>query len=141
MVCNRCNVEKPKSEFYLWNKWRCRECCKEIKRNNYPGVREYHRNYWRKWYSKEENHDSHTRSSVALNREWRKRNHSRLKVYRALKRAVARGTISKPTVCSKCLTVLPLRKIEGHHQDYNKPLDIIWLCRNCHKSLSLKRSE
>lgn len=33
---------------------------------------------------------------------------------------------SKP--CVKC----GVEKAEAHHEDYNKPLDIIWLCKDCH---------
>jgi len=46
-----------------------------------------------------------------------------------LKYAVDTGKIIKPKTCSRC------RKggiIHGHHPDYNKPLDVIWLYLWCH---------
>lgn len=40
---------------------------------------------------------------------------------------IRRGKIIKET-CSKCDNVLA----EAHHEDYNKPLEVVWLCRECH---------
>ena len=39
------------------------------------------------------------------------------------------GKIIRPTNCSRCDFV---GMIEGHHHDYSKPLNVIWLCRKCH---------
>ena len=44
--------------------------------------------------------------------------------------AIARGDIIKPKECSKCERI-DLR-IEGHHESYYKPLDVTWLCSECH---------
>jgi len=43
--------------------------------------------------------------------------------------AVRTGQLLKPDACSKCGSG---EKIEGHHEDYSDPLDVIWLCRVCH---------
>lgn len=45
----------------------------------------------------------------------------------ALRRAVNRGEIQRQP-CEDC----GRPKGDGHHADYNKPLEVTWLCRACH---------
>jgi hypothetical protein len=50
-------------------------------------------------------------------------------------RAMLKGTITKKTECECCGATGRLHK---HHVDYNKPLDIRWLCTKCHGVLHRK---
>jgi hypothetical protein len=43
--------------------------------------------------------------------------------------AVARGSLTRKP-CSRC----GAPKAEKHHADYARPLDVIWLCRPCHRA-------
>lgn len=43
--------------------------------------------------------------------------------------AIRRKRLIPSAHCSKCGKV---RKTEGHHDDYDKPLEVVWLCRSCH---------
>lgn len=43
--------------------------------------------------------------------------------------AVKKGFLIKPKWCEVCNLVKPL---QGHHEDYSKPLEVIWLCTGCH---------
>jgi hypothetical protein len=54
-----------------------------------------------------------------------------------LQYAVKIGKIKKPTTCSVCNKVSS--KINGHHENYNKPFEVIWLCNGCHQKLHNKR--
>ena len=42
------------------------------------------------------------------------------------------GNIIRPKICTLCLKK---KKVEGHHKDYTKPLEVIWTCRQCHADL------
>ena len=45
------------------------------------------------------------------------------------------GKIERPDKCTDCgKTEKELgAKIHGHHKDYDKPLEVVWLCSSCHK--------
>ena len=47
-------------------------------------------------------------------------------------RAIKSGKLIKPDICPKCGSSID---IEHHHEDYSKPLDVVWLCIKCHAVL------
>jgi len=47
----------------------------------------------------------------------------------ALNVAISYGKIKRPKVCSCCGKEA---RICAHHYDYSKPLEVIWLCYQCH---------
>ena len=49
------------------------------------------------------------------------------KIYKSVAYKVLRGDIKK----SPCVICGEL-KVEGHHNDYSKPLDVVWLCKEHH---------
>jgi hypothetical protein len=68
----------------------------------------------------------------AINRgkkAWIQRNPTKRTAHNILWRAIRKGEIMKPDACSKCGREV---RIEGHHPDYSKPLEVIWLCHRCH---------
>jgi len=52
-----------------------------------------------------------------------------------LNRAVKFNGLYKPDTCSDCKKY---KRIEGHHEDYSKPLEVIWVCRRCHFNIHKK---
>ena len=47
----------------------------------------------------------------------------------AVARACKSGKLSRPGLCSECGGAC---KPHGHHEDYSKPLEVVWLCQGCH---------
>jgi len=46
--------------------------------------------------------------------------------------ALKSGEIIRPDSCSICnKKCIP----EGHHDDYSKPLEVVWMCKNCHTAI------
>jgi len=46
--------------------------------------------------------------------------------------AIKAGKLLKPEICSICKSE---KELFGHHTDYSKPLEVEWVCRDCHFSL------
>jgi hypothetical protein len=53
-----------------------------------------------------------------------------------LEKAVLYGRIQRPTACEQCGADYQFkdgrRGIQAHHDDYNRPLEVRWLCQKCH---------
>ena len=50
--------------------------------------------------------------------------------------AVRRGIIQRSTSCEECGKSPKCKNgrsgVQAHHNDYNKPLEVRWLCKDCH---------
>jgi rubrerythrin len=63
-------------------------------------------------------------------RAYRLRNKEKFAAYRKFKRAIKLGVLLRPDRCQKCGEQT---RIDAHHHNgYDKPLDVLWLCRQCH---------
>jgi hypothetical protein len=53
-----------------------------------------------------------------------------------LEKAVKAGVVRRAEACEACGSSGTMRDgrttIQGHHDDYNRPLDVRWLCQRCH---------
>lgn len=47
-------------------------------------------------------------------------------------KALRTGDIKRAPICQKCNKKC---KTQGHHTDYLKPLEVIWLCSSCHAKI------
>jgi len=50
--------------------------------------------------------------------------------------AVCEGKIKRQEFCTLCKA--SNCRIEGHHYDYSKPYDVIWVCKSCHTMIHNK---
>ena len=66
---------------------------------------------------------------VAVAKRWRERHPERVRAHAAVRRAVRSGKLTRPTHCQSCGKP---STIHAHHNDYRKPLDVMWLCVRCH---------
>lgn len=85
--------------------------------------KEKNNKYKSEWYKKNKN-----KARLAIYK-WKKENKHKTDVHSFVMFGVKIGYIQKPDKCSECAKE---GKIHAHHEDYNKPLDVIWLCEACH---------
>lgn len=75
-------------------------------------------------------------------RKWAKKSHERYpektKARRAVRSAIEAGRMERPKTCQECGQEATrsdgVTAIHAHHEDYSKPLDVIWLCPICHSA-------
>lgn len=52
------------------------------------------------------------------------------RAHAAVARALKSGVLVRPDRCEDCETPC---KPDAHHDDYDRPLEVRWLCRRCHR--------
>lgn len=141
-LCISCKLTLPLSEFYKHSEMadghlnKCKECVKAYQRKR-PYSREYersraklpHRVAARKEYAKT---DASKESRRRARKKWEQQNSTQKQANEAVGGALRDGRLTKPERCSHCGLKKPL---QGHHEDYTKPLEVIWLCVKCHNIL------
>jgi len=127
--CFKCGEIKPISEFYKHSKMgdghlgKCKSCCKKDVSANYRKNRDHYQEYEAargKTKSRIENKLVYTKTHRAKYPE-------RYIARCAVNNAVRDGRLKK-TPCEVCGS----EDAEAHHEDYSRPLDVVWLCRKHH---------
>jgi hypothetical protein len=126
-ICRGCSLLKPSGDFYRTAKGGpmhiCKECHKgrmKHRRLTNPYVQEYDRQR-----SKMPERKAHLARNAT---QWRKDHPDAYKAQTAVGNAL-RDKRLKKYPCSICGTE---KDVHGHHKDYAKLLDVIWLCAKCH---------
>lgn len=136
MKCNICQLDKPETEFYPRKAERqgeylsaCKVCRSQKKKTEkYSDIetsREKGKEIMRKF------RHNNPEKCKETHKKWRQKNKEKYNVKDFVRRAIKSGKLHKPKLCEFCFQPKPL---QGHHEDYSKPLDVKWLCAGCHKS-------
>ena len=110
-TCKDCLITQPLDCFYF-EKRRARNSCKTCVRERMARNRKA-RGHIHKIYD-------------------RARDPQKLRARQKLRTEIKAGRISKPCTCDDCRQQFSIAMIHGHHEDYSKPLEVNWLCPQCH---------
>lgn len=130
-TCFKCGVEQPLDEFYRHPEMadghlnKCKACTKHDahKHRRDPRFREKVLAYDRA---------RGNRQTQAQSNAYRQQRPLVARAHDAVSRALRSGKLERPENCSHCSVKC---KPHGHHEDYTKPLDVVWLCVECHRNL------
>jgi hypothetical protein len=128
--CFKCKTVKPLTEFYKHNQMadghvnKCKECNKNDvtahRNKNLEKVREYDRARGKE--------SKRIKAATEITRAWRAVDARRKVAHSSVARAIRDGTLVRQP-CVRCAEAKSL----AHHEDYDHPLVVMWLCQACHK--------
>ena len=143
-MCTKCNEEKPIEDFYRrkdtldGHRTNCKICQIAASKKWSLENPEQNAATYKKWCLE------HPEKIAASNKKWQQANPDKRKAYSVkykarnplkinatytLNNAIQSGKLIKPTKCETCDAEV---RIHAHHCDYNKPLEVMWLCQSCH---------
>ena len=142
--CFKCLVTKPLDCFYKHSKMadghvnKCKECNKKDVSANYREHIDHYKQYEktrmyaehrvkaRADYGKTE---SGKKARQTATNNFRAKNPIKFATHSIVGYALLKKRLLRPNECSNCnIECIP----DGHHCDYAYPLEVTWLCRQCH---------
>ena len=133
-ICNKCGAEKVAVDFVKDHRiksglggW-CKDCAQQYHRRYQQSDRgkEAHKKAQRKFKRSKKGRATQQRKDV----KYRTKYPEKIKARHVVSHAIRDGKLKRPSTCEFCKEK---RFVHGHHEDYSKPLDITWLCRECHR--------
>jgi ribosomal protein S27AE len=128
--CFKCKTVKPLREFYKHSGMadghlnKCKSCAKndatKHRNQNLEKIRAYDRSR-----AKE---PERIKAASEITKAWRAEDARRNRAHSAVSRAIRNGDLVRQP-CVRCGEA----KSVAHHEDYDKPLEVVWLCQPCHK--------
>lgn len=109
-------------KYYKANREKCIAYAKENRMKNPEKVKGNKKRYYAK----------HSGFKTKLNQNYRKKYPEKYKASNIFTYALNSGKLVRPTICSICKkNCIP----EGHHENYEQPLIVIWVCDKCHRNI------
>lgn len=135
-VCKVCTKIHYKDKHYNEHRNEYLERSRKQKKNDHESYLEYLRNYYNENKEKlrEKNKEYQKNNRDKINE--RSRRYRKIEVVSMkekardkVQKAIRKGTLVRPSTCDDCGQDM---FVEAHHEDYSKPLDVQWLCKDCH---------
>ena len=127
--CFKCGTIKPLEMFYKHSQMadghvnKCKDCNKnDVTANRNKNIEKYRADDRER--SKE---PERKKAAIEVNKAWRAEDRRRGIAHNAVARALKKGELLR-NPCVKCGD----KKSVAHHEDYDKPLSVIWFCQVCH---------
>ncbi|MEE8143243.1 MAG: hypothetical protein V3T77_09090, partial [Planctomycetota bacterium] len=77
-------------------------------------------------------------AALANTRKYYKRHPKKVEAWNTFKVAIRSGSVVRPNTCEKCGVEC---RPEGHHPDYSRPLEVVFVCRRCHVAIHREDAE
>ena len=128
--CFKCKTIMPLSEFYKHSAMgdghlnKCKRCTK----NDATTHRNKNLEKIRAYDLERAKEPQRAKLATEVTRAWRAEDNRRSKAHIAVAKAIRNGILVR-SPCVRCGE----QKSLAHHEDYDKPLDVMWLCQPCHK--------
>jgi hypothetical protein len=129
-TCFKCKTVKPLSDFYKHSQMADGHVnkCKECNKNDVTANRNQNIEKFRAYDRERAKEPERIKASREIIRAWRDEDSRRVLAHSSVARAIRRGELVRQPCC-RCGE----QKSVAHHEDYDKPLEVVWLCQPCHK--------
>ena len=137
LICKACGASKPHDAYYAKDKT-CKDCRKaKVRANRLEKLEQYtayergramnpERVAARRAYIQT---DAGKESKRRTTLRYRKENPKKYAAHTAVGNAIRDGHLTKVDNCVECASGFA---VEAHHDDYDLPLTVRWLCSTCH---------
>ena len=112
---------------------RCKSCFSEYNKRRYAADRERFKNQIKEYRQNNPGAVLETRVKMC------EKNPTQKNAHMVIDAAINAGVVERPDHCYGCGCANSEHRIEAHHHDYSKPLEVIWLCTPCHRRMDKQR--